>query len=430
MTDMVMMMAKKLTKRVTEYFEDPLDGEQVEEYFTDPKQDEPKQVTDNFSEDEKNEIRPDALEDIHNIKWLDDKKPLHFTEWTGEVNDNEVKCYGCKKKATEARQVFEKFVQQQIHTLMKKATEAQNVDLLLSNPTITGQKIEGVLAYAGVSLNNRLYLPEELAKGDGMRVPLIINHADVAGAEEELYRQNRVPPEIVQALEKGEEINVGYINLHWDADQNVLFYDGVIEDEFWIKEAMEGNMAVSLGMYYDADSPQYCPTGTCYTIIKNGEFHEVSLVWHPGFAIATMEAVEVRLKKNAYELLGKIKLDNNTEIGWEKADSEDLGKINGISFKIGDNDTHEFIVNGETWHKVTGKSIEKITVDEAVGPHSREYDYIINEPSTTPEITGSNATNYSKPPSTRVANQRMNDNLKPSTLNPLKDVEWDEEPEV
>ena len=53
------MPIRKLTRRVTEYFEDPLKGEQIVEYFTDPKQDKPKQVTDKFSEDEKAEIRPD-----------------------------------------------------------------------------------------------------------------------------------------------------------------------------------------------------------------------------------------------------------------------------------------------------------------------------------------------------------------------------------
>ena len=392
----------KLLKRVTEY-------------YTDPKQDEPKQVTDTFSEDEKSEIRADEMqgdvehitfdpdtaetsdkwfyachtdgedfgygdtsdyekhrghdvsklrnapESLKQIKWTtEDLKVNEATEKNTLLPNSEPSCT-CKKKSNEnLKKSFEKFVAQQIKVLRKKATEGQSVDLLLGNPTIDGQKIEGVLAYAGVSLNNRLYLPEELAKGDGMTVPLIINHANVAGAEQELYYSQNIPPEIVKRLENEEEIKVGQVVLHWNPDENVLYYEGIVEDEFWIQQVAKGNMAVSLGMYYDADSPQYCPTGTCYTIIKNGEFHEVSLVWNPGFAIATIEAVEVLLKQKAMEALKESQ--------------------------------------------------------EAVGPHSVGYDNSINEPTSTPEITGSNATQYHKPPSTNVAKTRMNQNMKPSSL--------------
>ena len=56
-------------------------------------------------------------------------------------------------------------------------------------------------------------------------------------------------------------------------------------------EIDDANMAVSLGLYYDSDSPQVCDTD-CYTVLKGAEFHEVSLVYHAGFPIATIEAVE------------------------------------------------------------------------------------------------------------------------------------------
>lgn len=503
---MVSKIPRKLTKRVTEYYEDPLNGESVYEYFTDPKQDEPKYVTDKFSEDTKSEIRADEVTEdswilmptesrIEALKksgfdvpsfaerdWNDlpsetqlnlgyvnkaneQEDPVyhwrcsdcgadvysaeepesfgpneHKWEKVGVTNyvssdvDESLKqiqwtteSCGCKVKATEAK-IFEVFVAQQIKVLQKKATESQSVDLLLGKPNINGQKIEGTLAYAGVSLNNRLYLPEELAKGDGMTLPLIINHASIEGAEQELYQEQRVPPEIVKALERGEEINVGFIKLSWDADKNVLFYTGTIEDPFWIKEAGKGDMAVSLGMYYDADSPQYCPSGTCYTIIKNGEFHEVSLVWHPGFAISTMEAVEVALKKKAMEVLHNIQED-------------EYHKVTGKSVEniVFDEAKERKPMNADNPSTITKVSKNKTIItppeddedaDEAVGPHSREYDYIINEPTTTPEITGSNATQYSKPPSTRVANARMNQNMVPSDLSPddkkyLKHTEFD-----
>jgi len=57
-------------------------------------------------------------------------------------------------------------------------------------------------------------------------------------------------------------------------------------------------MAVSLGIWYDSDSPQVCDV-ECYTLIRGAEFREVSLVYHPGFPIATIEAVEVALRKRA-----------------------------------------------------------------------------------------------------------------------------------
>ena len=380
---MIIMPIRKLTRRVTEYFEDPLKGEQIVEYFTDPKQDEPKQVTDKFSEDEKSEIRPDDGTTIansgHRSTYSDYSKAKGKSAETIVLDEASLKqikwdydC-GCKVKSNEVlKKNLEKFIAQQINILRKKATEGQSVDLLLGKPEIEGQKIKGVLAYAGVSLNNRLYLPEELSKGDGMTLPLIINHAAVDGAEEELYYGNRIPQEIIQKLEKGEEIKVGEVTLTWDSDQNILYYEGIVEDPFWIKEIATGNMAVSLGMYYDADSPTIC-NKACYTVIQNGEFHEVSLVWHPGFAIATIEAVEAVLKKRAWEALQDI--------------------------------------------------------SEAVGPHSVGFDNSINTPTSSPEITGSNATQYHKPPSTLVAKTRMNQNMKPSSLGDVIFEDDDEEEE-
>ena len=169
--------------------------------------------------------------------------------------------------------------------------------LFMGQPQINGKKIKGTLAYAGVSLNNRLYLPEELQKGDGMTVPLILNHASTSGAEEEL---DRLPQRFRRGLENGEEMKVGEVTLSWDSDNLTLFYEGAVEDEFFQHEIDDANMAVSLGMYYDSDSPQVCDV-ECYTMIKGAEFHEVSLVYHPGFPIATIEANEVALKTRSVE---------------------------------------------------------------------------------------------------------------------------------
>lgn len=194
--------------------------------------------------------------------------------------------------------------------------------LFMGQPQINGKKIKGTLAYAGVSLNNRLYLPEELQKGDGMTVPLILNHASTSGAEGEL---DRLPQRFRQGLENGEEMKVGEVTLSWDSDNLTLFYEGTVEDEFFQHEIDDANMAVSLGMYYDSDSPQVCDV-ECYTMIKGAEFHEVSLVYHPGFPIATIEANEVALKSKSLESISFTqypRIADNSANDWSRADTSD-----------------------------------------------------------------------------------------------------------
>ena len=109
-----------------------------------------------------------------------------------------------------------------------------------------------------------------------------------------------MPPEVVKALEEGRDYQVGEVTLKWDAKTLTLSYEGVVWDSFWEVEIDAAHMAVSLGIYYDADSPQLC-NQVCYTIIQGAEFREVSLVYHPGFPIATIEAVEGFLKKMSVE---------------------------------------------------------------------------------------------------------------------------------
>ena len=53
---------------------------------------------------------------------------------------------------------YKTFVKYQIKNLQKRMG-TESVDFLIGKPKITeGKKIKGTLAYAGVSLNNRLYL--------------------------------------------------------------------------------------------------------------------------------------------------------------------------------------------------------------------------------------------------------------------------------
>ena len=203
---------------------------------------------------------------------------------------------GCKTKGLEASiSKYEKFVKTEINVLKTRAKAGEAVGLMYGLPTVrkNGKKIKGTLAYAGVSLNDRIYLPEELAKGHGKTLPLLLNHSSTAGAEEEM---DRLDGEMRDHLENEKDYQVGEVTLTWDADRLTLFYEGVIENEFFQKEVDDMDMAVSLGIFYDSNSPKVCDV-ECYTLIKGAEFREVSLVYHAGFPIATIEAVESKLKR-------------------------------------------------------------------------------------------------------------------------------------
>ena len=217
-----------------------------------------------------------------------------------------VEACGCKNKAIESIQKYETFIGNQIKILQKKAKAGEGVGILYGLPNISkqGRKIKGTLAYAGVSLNDRIYLPETLAKGHGRTLPLLLNHSSTAGAEEELHR---LTPEMIEYLENDRDYQVGEVTLTWDPEKLTLFYEGVVDHPFFQKEIDDMNMAVSLGIYYDSDSPTVCDE-SCYTLIKGAEFREVSLVYHAGFPIATIEAVEAKLKANALKAMNEGKL--------------------------------------------------------------------------------------------------------------------------
>ena len=212
----------------------------------------------------------------------------------------ESKSCGCKTKAEEAKiSAFESFINDKITILKKRAKGNESVTMMYGLPTVrkNGRKIKGTLAYAGVSLNDRIYLPEELAKGHGKTLPLLLNHSALAGAENEM---DRLDDEMRNSLQNETDYQVGEVTLTWDADKLTLYYEGVVDNEFFQKEIDDMDMAVSLGIYYDSDSPVVCDE-ECYTLIKGAEFREVSLVHHAGFPIATIEAVEARLKKKSAE---------------------------------------------------------------------------------------------------------------------------------
>ena len=68
-----------------------------------------------------------------------------------------------------------------------------------------------------------------------------------------------------------------------------------------------------------------CIRDRCYTVIKGAEFREVSLVYHAGFPVATIEAYEKLLKKKAME-----SMKGEPNINPEKA-NEDLNEDGGFN---------------------------------------------------------------------------------------------------
>ena len=222
-----------------------------------------------------------------------ENKPIAFklggkTYWTAPINPN------YEAEEVKAMESYQTFIKKQIKSLQSKAKSGESVGLLYGQEVETdGRKIKGTLAYAGVSLNDRIYLPEELAKGDGLTLPLLLNHSSISGAEMEL---DRLDGSMKSSLENGQDFRVGEVTLEWIPEKLTLYYEGEVTDPFFQKEIDDANMSVSLGIYYDSDSPSVC-NDKCYTVITGAEFREVSLVYHAGFPIATIEEVESGLKK-------------------------------------------------------------------------------------------------------------------------------------
>ena len=245
---------------------------------------------------------------------------------------------------------FESFVNQKIQVLQQKHPD-KAVTLLMGtemNGDYGSKKIRGTLAYAGVSLNDRIYLPEELAKGDGMTLPLLLNHSSTAGAEAELYR---LQDDARQSLERGQDYRVGEVTLTWKPEDLTLYYEGEVENKFFQKEVDEADMAVSLGIYYDSDSPMLC-NDQCYTVIKGAEFREVSLVYHAGFPVATIEAYEKLLKNKAME-----SMKGEPNINPEKANEGVCPRCKGKGI------TYKAVVTGITKAKPDGDGIGAIKIE-------------------------------------------------------------------
>lgn len=289
----------------------------------------------------------------------------------------EVKIIACEKSMKQYRG----YIAREIEVLAKKAKANEAVSIMYGLPTISkqGKKIKGILAYAGVSLNDRIYLPEELAKGHGLTLPLLLNHSNIAGAEEEL---DRLDDDMVSHLEDERDFKIGEVTLEWDQEKLTLFYEGIIDHPFFQKEVDDADMAVSLGIYYDSDSPVVCDEN-CYTIIKGAEFREVSLVYHPGFPISTIEAVEHELKE---EIMKK-----------QKAKEDHLEKLEQLK----KNEEEEQIKGEDETEDI--KLVNDVIEDVKEGEENEEDIIVTDDPETLDLVTQVPAEDWNAPIGNEVA---------------------------
>lgn len=88
-------------------------------------------------------------------------------------------------------------------------------------------------------------------------------------------------------------------------------YKGMITDPFYKKPEVLKRMSVSQGVLHPADLPEVCDTLFCYKKIENNVYEEVSLVFHPGFSIATL-SIENEQPYNIKQQLQGI-MENNTK---------------------------------------------------------------------------------------------------------------------
>jgi len=317
-----------------------------------------------------------------------------------------LECNACPKSVKQ----YESWVNRKIQVLQNKRRgkkrASEGVSLLFGLPTIEkqGKKIKGVLAYAGVSLNNRIYLPEELEKGNGMTLPLLLNHSNIAGAEEEL---DRLEDHMRKSLENNEDFKIGQVTLRWEPDELTLYYEGVIEHPFFQKEVEDADMAVSLGIWYDSDSPTVCDK-ECYTIIRGAEFREVSLVYHPGFPIATIESVEAILKEKARKLIAEeSNWANNFSL--DASSSNDLGALTGISANVTFTDSGTTAFSTQPL-RITANEIRDFRLQPKM-----------SLPKTTGEINIPNNPEVLKPQDTMKAKEKADeDNVKKKLKKSLK----------
>ena len=144
-------------------------------------------------------------------------------------------------------------------------------------------KIEGVLAVPQVSRNKAFYFPQELARGDGMVVPLRWNHI------------------------KTNDGIVGESRLKWDEDRLQLTYQAIVNNPEVEAQLKNTKFQTSLGISAENQGEICHKDGVCFRAPMNVRFTEMSIVPYDGAGIpaSTLSLVEgiVFVDETAHEFI-------------------------------------------------------------------------------------------------------------------------------
>jgi len=147
-------------------------------------------------------------------------------------------------------------------------------------------KITGIAAIPRISRNNRLYLKSELAKADGLRVPLNWEHTDKI---------------------------VGYVTYHYNPELEQLYYEGIIEDEATATLAKNKMLFTSIEAEPREVKKQCFTAQDCMEIPIGLERWQLALTEMPGIPETSVRVIE-SVKEDCVSDCIKAKKDSGKEI--------------------------------------------------------------------------------------------------------------------
>lgn len=232
----------------------------------------------------------------------------------------------------------------------RKAIELYQDSNFLITETPEGTKITGLLAYPGISKNLKLYTIDQLMAGHDRYLPVWLNHAGTLSIQD--IGPDLLPDSYRQRLINGEIIKLGTTHLIFDTDTFQLKHETLITDPFYKRPEVLRRMSVSQGVLHFPITEKECDSVACYGIIRGSEYQEMSLVFHPGFSIASI-SIE---NDNAYELrnyLSKLMSDkdNSTEGDCGCEGSTEVDQAAGVMSEAGN------CGEGMTWNMEEGKCV-------------------------------------------------------------------------
>jgi hypothetical protein len=147
------------------------------------------------------------------------------------------------------------------------------VDIIVPATKATeSRKLSGIAAIPRVSLNGRLYLPEDLLANDGVTTPLLWHH-------------DGTPSKLGEAIPHDKII--GKIAYKFDPAKQQLLYEATLDNDTL---PLDETYGVSIGAFYNAD--HVCGSTYCYEVAKNLRIVEGSLVPNPGIPETSVKIIE------------------------------------------------------------------------------------------------------------------------------------------